>query len=111
MPSKVTATLLPARCEPIRVASDPATRGVTCRVAAFSTWLTATGGVTGGGGGGGAVTVRKTGTLKLPAAPALTMTVAREIPAVKVLVLAVTCTVASLVPDGGSKTSQPVPPW
>src|ERR1035441_10139275 len=27
MPSKVTATLLPERCEPIRVASDPATSG------------------------------------------------------------------------------------
>src|ERR1035438_4520128 len=98
MPSKATATLLPERCEPIRVVSDPGTRGATCRVAAFNTWLTTTVGVTGAGGGGAG------------AAVALTMTVAREIPAVKVLVLAVTCTVASLVPDGVSKTSQPLPP-
>src|ERR1017187_7819758 len=106
MPSKVTATLLPERCEPIRVVSDPGTRGATCRVAAFNTWLTTTVGVTGAGGGGAGAA----GTVWLPAAPALTMTVAREIPAVKVLVLAVTCTVASLVPDGVSKTSQPLPP-
>src|ERR1017187_4042111 len=110
MPSNVTATLLPERCEPIRVASDPATSGATFRVAAFNTWLTATVGVT-GGGAGAASTVRKTAMLLLPAAPALTITVASEIPAVRVLVLAVTVTGASLVPDGGSKGSQPLPPW
>src|SRR3954451_6471712 len=108
MPSKVTATLLPDRCEPIRVASDPATRGDTCRLAALSTWLTTTGG---GGGGGAAVTVRTTGMLWLPADPPFTMIVACENPAVRVFVLAVTFTVASLVPDIGSKTSQPLPPW
>ena len=62
MPSNVTATILPERCDPINVVSDPATSGATCRVAAFNTWLTMTLGVT-GGGGGGAVTFRMTGML------------------------------------------------
>src|ERR1035438_7820590 len=59
MPSKVTATLLPERCEPIRVVSDPGTRGATCRVAAFNTWLTTAVGVTGAGGGGAGAGLRQ----------------------------------------------------
>src|SRR4051812_13395140 len=54
-PSNVTATVLPARCDPMMVASEPATSGVTANVAAFTARLTVTvaAGVTGGGGGGG----------------------------------------------------------
>ena len=80
MPSNVTATLLPERCDPISVASDPATSGATCREAAFSTWLTITEGVTGGGGGGAAPHSRSANRNALaPAAlPPLTMIVASE---------------------------------
>ena len=44
VPSKVTATLLPAKFEPMTVPSEPGTRGVAIRLAALITEVTVTGG-------------------------------------------------------------------
>ena len=79
-PSKVTETLLPERCPPITVASDPGTTGVAPNVAALTTLETVgdvtVGGGGGGGGGGAAATVRVIGMVWLPALPALMVIVA-----------------------------------
>src|SRR5215831_7129510 len=111
-PSKVTATLLPARFDPMTVPSDPATRGVESKVAAFTTLLTVTdelevGGVpppdvppplpVGGAAVGAGETVSTTGIETLPASgPASMMTLALYVPAARPVVLTKTSTLPLL---------------
>src|SRR5215510_1646509 len=125
MPSKVTTTSFPLKCDPRMIAIDPGDTAVTSGRAAFTRLcritLGATGGagVTGAGctglgntgaGGGKAVTVTVMGSVWLPACgPPVMNSVALYMPGARFCGKTFTSTVPPFTPAEGLMVSHPLP--